>query len=286
MPHDLDDRPVAARGERARRGTASSFARAPAALEVALERVARDVEAERLAARATSISRRSHGSAARRSRRRRGAPFAPCRLRGAASKRPNRFVWPRSRSRLAARERSSAISIDANASARVMPRAASVVSNAPHCDERLEDALVDPLRVDARREVEEIVERPAFLCALRAAPRAPRRRARARRRARSGSAGRTRSFATACARRTRDLLVAVRVRVDDLEVDVALVDVGRQHRDAHRARIGDRANDLVDLLLVAGHDPAEELDGVMRLEVRGLVRDERVRGASVLLLKP
>jgi hypothetical protein len=73
------------------------------------------------------------------------------------------------------------------------------------------------------------------------------------------------------------------VRVDDLEVRVALVDVGREHRDAHRARVGDRADDLVDLVLVARHDRAEELDRVVRLQVRRLVRDERVRGRVALV---
>ena len=76
------------------------------------------------------------------------------------------FVWPRSRSRLAARLRSSAISIDANAlRARDAARGERGVERAA-LDERFEHALVDALGVDARREVEEVGERPAFLARL------------------------------------------------------------------------------------------------------------------------
>ena len=77
--------------------------------------------------------------------------------------------------------------------------------------------------------------------------------------------------------------VGCRVRVDDLEVGVALVDVGREHRHPHRARVGDGADDLLDLVLVARHDRAEELDRVVRLQVGGLVRDERVRRGVALV---
>jgi hypothetical protein len=41
---------------------------------------------------------------------------------------------------------------------------------------------------------------------------------------------------------------------------------------------GDRAHDLLDLLLVGRERRADELGGEMRLEVGRLVRDERVRG--------
>ena len=142
-------------------------------------------------------------------------------------------------------------------------------------DERFEHALVDALGVDARREVEEIGERSAFLACLEE---------RFERRLAETAHGAEAEADLRAARILRDRgaiaalapLVARGMRVDHLEIDVALVDVRREHRDAHRAGVGDGADDLVDLLLVGGHDPAEQLDGVMRLEVRGLVRDERV----------
>ena len=64
---------------------------------------------------------------------------------------------------------------------------------------------------------------------------------------------------------------------DDGEVLVALVDVGAQHGDPLPARLGDELDDGVGVVRVARQQRREELDRVVVLQVRGLVRQHPVR---------
>ena len=76
--------------------------------------------------------------------------------------------------------------------------------------------------------------------------------------------------------KTRHVLCVVR-RVNHGEIDIGFVDVRWQDGDPHRARLGHRANDFVDLFSICREGRAGELHRVMRLEIRGLIGDQRVR---------
>ena len=64
----------------------------------------------------------------------------------------------------------------------------------------------------------------------------------------------------------------------DGENAAALVHVGREHRDAHRLRLGDEKRDLVGVVEFVGEQRGHELDRVPRLQPRRLAGDHAVAG--------
>src|SRR5262249_39313288 len=92
-----------------------------------------------------------------------------------------------------------------------------------------------------------------------------------------------RAMAVAQTPRTAPGAPAVRMAIDDREVEVAGVDVGREHAHAPGARLRDRAHHLFDLVLVRRQQRSEELDRVVRLQIARLIGDERVRSRVALV---
>ncbi len=70
---------------------------------------------------------------------------------------------------------------------------------------------------------------------------------------------------------------------DDREVGCGLVDVGGEDVDVHLAGVADVLGDLVAVLAFDGQQGGHELHGVVRLEPRGLVRDDAVRRGVALV---
>ena len=68
------------------------------------------------------------------------------------------------------------------------------------------------------------------------------------------------------------------------EVQLALVDVGRQHRDAAIAALGEVHRELVGVLRFDRQQRRGEVPRIVRLEIRGLIREERV-GRRVRLVE-
>src|SRR5205823_14555923 len=60
--------------------------------------------------------------------------------------------------------------------------------------------------------------------------------------------------------------------------ELGIVHVGRQHGDAVGPRLGDVGDHLVGVVLLGGEQRGHELDGVVRLQPRGLVGDQAVSG--------
>ena len=69
----------------------------------------------------------------------------------------------------------------------------------------------------------------------------------------------------------------------DGELEVALVDVGRQDVDPHPAALGDGRRDLLLVRAEGGQHRGHVVDRVVRLHVRGLVGDQPVaRGVGLV----
>ena len=71
----------------------------------------------------------------------------------------------------------------------------------------------------------------------------------------------------------------------DRELEVALVDVGRQDLDPHPAALGDGGRDLLLVRAEGGQDRGHVVDRVVRLHVGGLVGDQAV-ARGVRLVEP
>ena len=69
----------------------------------------------------------------------------------------------------------------------------------------------------------------------------------------------------------------------DRELDAGAMDVGRPDLDPHPAAFGDGRRDLLAGVPHRRQDARHVLDGVVRLEVRGLVRDQPVAGGMRLV---
>ena len=61
-----------------------------------------------------------------------------------------------------------------------------------------------------------------------------------------------------------------------LEAQLAPIEIRRQYLNPHGYRIRKRANHLLALVLIAGQNGAEELDGVMNLQIGRLVGEQSV----------
>ena len=127
--------------------------------------------------------------------------------------------------------------------------------------ERLEDFPVDEPEVDPGTEVGEGLERPVLLA--RGDDRFDRALTDVLHREQPEPDGRTL----------------------DGELNVALVDVGRQDLDPHSAALRDRSGDLLLVRAEGGQDRGHVLDRVVRLQIGGLVRDQPVAG-RVRLVEP
>ncbi|VCU09306.1 hypothetical protein RHODGE_RHODGE_02480 [Rhodoplanes serenus] len=124
--------------------------------------------------------------------------------------------------------------------------------------EILQHPLVDLARIDAMREVREVAERPLAASRHDGLHRLP-------------------ADALDGGERVED-----RVAVD-VEVDARAVDRRRRHRDAEPLRLRAEIGELVGVAHVEGHRGGQELDRIVRLEVGGLVRDQRVGGRVALV---
>ena len=130
------------------------------------------------------------------------------------------------------------------------PRLAGRVERAA-LDERLERALVDDLRVDALREVPDRVERPVL-------------------------ARRDDPLRGGLPHVLHRVQAEADLALDDGEVDGGRVDVGRQHLDPHLVAGVDVERDAVLRVHDARDERGHVLVGMVRLEPRGAVGDQRV----------
>src|SRR5216117_893102 len=64
----------------------------------------------------------------------------------------------------------------------------------------------------------------------------------------------------------------------DGEIQLALVDVRRQYRNAALARLGEIHRELVGVLRLDREERRGKVPRIVRLEIRGLIGEERVRG--------
>ncbi len=131
-------------------------------------------------------------------------------------------------------------------------------------DQGLDGATVDRVLADAAAEVEQVLERTAFLARAqdvldRALPRALDR-------------------PQAVAHGARRLALFGVLVSHGLEAVAREIDVGRQHLDAVVLGVAAEDLHLVRVVHVGGHGGGQELGRVVGLEPGGLVRDQRVRG--------
>ncbi len=167
----------------------------------------------------------------------------------------------------------------AKARARLIPMGLSTVSKAPHCTSDSSTPLIEALGIHARGEIEEIAEWSARVSGLEHD--LERRLPHPAERAEPESDLRSQPILQLPRSSGRSSPVGMLVHHG--EVDGARVDVRWKNGNTPGARLGDGADDLVDLVLVRGQNGREKFRRVVRLEIAGLVRDERVRGRVALV---
>ena len=69
----------------------------------------------------------------------------------------------------------------------------------------------------------------------------------------------------------------------DREIQLALIDVRRQHRDAALARLGEIHRELLGVLRFNREQRRGKVPRIVRLEIGGLIREERIGGRMRLV---
>ena len=69
----------------------------------------------------------------------------------------------------------------------------------------------------------------------------------------------------------------------DLKIEAAIVDVGRQHIDAHAPAFVDKVDDLVGLVAFDQQQRRHIFDGIVGLQIGRLHGDDRIVGGMALV---